>query len=227
MQLLGKDFFETELAASQSALTENMTSYLPDEMAILNENAENRGKNVLTRAFFSAVSFMKRYRKQAVVAASVLLIGLAVYLNWYLYGAPEVSNTEQKEVLQTDLEDTAGTAEGKDDFFATSVISRERARDEAIEVLQSVVDSAASASSEREEAAAGIAKIAANIEQENAIESLLHGKGFADCVAILQENGATVIVGAEGLLENEITQIQEVVYESAGILPVDLKIVEH
>ena len=68
--------------------------------------------------------------------------------------------------------------------------------------------------------------IAANIQSEGNIESLVVSKGFEDCVAVINEGSATVVVKSDGLLENEITQIQEIVYTEAGILPENLKIIE-
>ena len=59
------------------------------------------------------------------------------------------------------------------------------------------------------------------------METLIKSKGFEECVAVISEGGASVVVKSSGLLENEIAQIQEIVYDTAGILPANLKIIEH
>lgn len=56
---------------------------------------------------------------------------------------------------------------------------------------------------------------------------MIKSKGFEECVAVISEGGASVVVKSSGLLENEIAQIQEIVYDTAGILPANLKIIEH
>ena len=71
-----------------------------------------------------------------------------------------------------------------------------------------------------------IASIAADIEHEATIESLVKGKGFEECVAVISGESANVVVKSDTLLPNEVSQIQEIVYEVAGIQPVNLKIIE-
>ena len=71
-----------------------------------------------------------------------------------------------------------------------------------------------------------IAQIAHDIESESNIETLILSKGFARCVAVVNGDSASVIVKSAGLLPNEIAQISEIVYEQAGIVPANLKIIE-
>ena len=116
--------------------------------------------------------------------------------------------------------------EAGDDYFAVSQINRQRARDEAIAVLQDVVEGAVHLDDVQSDALAQISQIASDIENEAAIESLIKGKGFADCVAVISGENVNVIVRSSALLPNEIAQIQEIVYETAGILPANVKIIE-
>lgn len=91
---------------------------------------------------------MKDNRKHLIVATSVLVIGAAVYFNWYLYRNDQ-EMVEQQETLQNNTEqalDESLEAQNvsDSDYFAVSQINRERARDEAMEVLQTVIDGDAS-----------------------------------------------------------------------------------
>lgn len=70
--------------------------------------------------------------------------------------------------------------ENADDYFSVAQINRQRARDEAMEVLQTVVEGAATQAEVKDKALADIASIAADIENEATIESLVKGKGFED-----------------------------------------------
>ena len=58
------------------------------------------------------------------------------------------------------------------------------------------------------------------------IETLIQAKGFEECIAVISEGKATIIVKSDGLLASEVAQINEIVYEASGILPTDLKIIE-
>ena len=71
-----------------------------------------------------------------------------------------------------------------------------------------------------------IAQIAKDIENESNIETLIEAKGFEECIAVISDGKATVIVQTDGLLASEVAQINEIVYEQSGILPTELKIIE-
>ena len=73
-----------------------------------------------------------------------------------------------------------------------------------------------------------INRLALEMSAESNIEALVMAKGFEDCVAVINGDTATIVVKAKGdsLLANEISQINEIVYEQAQILPVNIKITE-
>ena len=71
-----------------------------------------------------------------------------------------------------------------------------------------------------------ISAIADAIACEANIESLVKAKGFEDCIAVISDTGASVIVKCETLTASEIAQIKEIVYEQAGVLPANLTIVQ-
>ena len=167
--------------------------------------------------------------RNLVIVFSVLLIGAAVYVNWVLFGGPEDSDDVNVD-LPTQTGDTVNAGAEKEDegtnYFAASQIERQRARDEAIEVLQGVVDDEDSLDAAKEQALADIAAIAANIELEANIESLIKAKGFEECVAVINGDKANIIVSSEGLKPNQLSQILEIVYIQADILPANVTISE-
>lgn len=158
-------------------------------------------------------------KRNIIVLASLGIIGGAVYLNWS-YFAPDVSDNGKTE------EDLSVDTENAESYFAMTEVSRQRTRDEAMEVLQAIVDNEGASQEERNAALNSINTIADNIQAEGNIESLVVSKGFEDCVAVISEGNATVVVMSDGLMQNEITQIQEIVYNESGILPANLKIIE-
>ena len=93
-------------------------------------------------------------------------------------------------------------------------------------MLKSVAESATAVDEMKADALDSIAQIAKDIECEANIETLILSKGFAQCIAVVNGDTASIIVKTDGLLPSEIAQISEIVYEQAGILPTNLKIIE-
>jgi stage III sporulation protein AH len=201
------------------------------------ELPENEEKNFTFKSFFAggAKVWKKFGVRNFVIVFSVLLIGVAVYVNWTLFGnADDIADpNDDPKGAQTsvngengDSSSADGDKNGSANFFAASQIERQRARDEAIEVLQSVVDDATALDVAKEQALADIAAIAATIETEANIESLVKAKGFEECVAVINGDKANIIVKSEGLKPNELSQILEIVYLQADILPANVTISE-
>jgi stage III sporulation protein AH len=62
--------------------------------------------------------------------------------------------------------------------------------------------------------------------QESNIESILMSKGFTQCLAVISGDSANIVVKTEGKLQSaQLAQINAVVYEQAGIQPVNVTIV--
>ena len=171
-----------------------------------------------------------RINKRTVVAAcAMLVIALAVVLNVTLLGGEAVDTTVPSDgnVLDGEGNGTGGTdAVGNEDgYFSATQVSRQRARDEALEVLQSVVDSADADEATKTEALLEIADLARAMEAEANIETMVLAKGFERCVAVINGETCSVVVNGGELQESQIAQINEIVYEQAGILPVNIRIV--
>ncbi|MBQ8551561.1 MAG: SpoIIIAH-like family protein [Clostridia bacterium] len=165
--------------------------------------------------------------RNIVVICSVLLIGVAVILNFVLFGNSQPVVGEG-DLLGTGLTDDEGNDATyvNDTYFASAQLSRKQARDQALAVLQTVVDSVSADATAKEQASNDISRIASEIQIESNIETLIKSKGFEDCVAVIGEGSASIIVRSDGLLPNELSQIKEIVYEHAGIDPVSIKIIE-
>lgn len=177
--------------------------------------------------------FVGRIGKRGVViAVAVVLIGAAVFANWFLFSDSKDGfdgydqGTDVGGSLNTGT--NAGDNTSGDDYFATMQVSRKRSRDEALQVLQSVVDNVDADEAVKTQALNDINRLALEMTMESNIETLVMGKGFEDCVAVLNGDSATVVVktDGEGLMANQIAQINEIVYEQSKILPVNIKITE-
>ncbi len=165
--------------------------------------------------------------KAAIVASCALLIGLAVYLNYRWFYDPSTAlgyGDNNMENNFSDSQTAAGDEAGKNYFTATA-LNREEARDEALDVLKMVAEAAESSEEAKTEATAKISQIAVDIQNEANIESLVKAKGFEECVAVISEGSVSVIVKAESLKAAEAAQILTIVYETTGISPERVSIV--
>ena len=169
-------------------------------------------------------------KRNWIIIGAVLLIGVAVGLNWMLFtedtptgGYADYGNSSG---MTNEGGESGSVGETTDDYFATVQVNRQRARDESMEVLQSVIDSEDASETVKNEALSEMNTIALEIEKEANIESLLISKGFEDCVAVMNGNSVNVVVKTEGELQTaQIAQINAVVYEQTGIEPLNVTIV--
>lgn len=172
--------------------------------------------------------FKTKTAKSIVVASAALLVGLAVYLNYRWFYDP-VSNIGFGDNNMSDgFSDSAGTsgnANSANDYFSSTALERQQARDEALDVLKMVTESEEADEEAKAQAQAKISKIAVDIQNEANIETLVKAKGFDDCVAIISDNAVSVIVGAESLQVAEAAQILTIVYETTGINPENVSII--
>lgn len=187
------------------------------------ENSNTQKKPSKVKAFFKRIG-----ARNLVVICAVLLIGGAVGMNYILYQEPSNGPAGDVDIDldNTDIQDTLNKDENTSDYFAQTALSRQQARDEALEVLQAVATNTSALPEAVDAALADIAQIAQDIDSESKIETLVRAKGFEECIAVISDNSATVIVKTDGLLASEVAQINEIVYEQSGILPTGLKIIE-
>ena len=167
-------------------------------------------------------------KRNIIIACAVLLIGVAVLMNFILFsGSNQDGGYDGYDQPSGSISDDANnsTATDANAYFSATQISRQRARDEALEVLQAVVENVDATEAMKNEALAEIAVIADEIQKEANIESLITAKGFEACVAVINNDTASIVVKADDLQAAEIAQINAIVYEQAGILPSGVTII--
>ena len=202
---------------------------------------------------------MKFGKRQLVLAALVVALGAAVYLNRQFsdnsdllaanttvesgkeLGEAEFVNNNTASSLTSSTEENTSSSLADGDsssssasnisssaeqYFAQAKVSRQQARDDAVDSLKEIIDSVQSSESAKAEAVKQAAEIAKNIEQESNIENLIKAKGFAECLAFLQNGECSVVVSSTGLLDNEAITIKDIVAGQSGISYDKIKIVE-
>ena len=196
-------------------------------------NVQNGWEKV--KRFFERIG-----KRNLIIAGAVVLIGVAVALNWvffsrnndkdgYDYSASAGMSTNYGTSKTTTAlgEETSAAPSSSDAYFSSVEVSRQRARDEALEVLNAVVENDKATEDVKAEAMREMQVLAKEMEQEANIESILMSKGFAQCVAVVSGDSANIVVKNDGALQAaQLAQINAVVYEQTDILPANITIVQ-
>lgn len=175
--------------------------------------------------------------KAFIVVSCLVLVCVAVLVSTLVgrNGNEPVQKEESSRLLgntllvdseQNPTENDKETAEENGDFFAMSVINRTKVRDSALEVLREIAQNPDTLPDAKEDALSSIAGIADDMTAEANIETLIKSKGIADCIAVISGGNCSVIVNTEGLLDEELVQITDVVFEQTQIPVANITVVE-
>ena len=179
---------------------------------------------------------MKIWKKNLVAAALLVTVCAGIYVNW-IYTEEEsaaalTDTLDEAKIMsddtlvmadETQLLDADTTAT---DYFAAVRLSRQEARDSAVNMLQEAMayadDTDTTASNAKLE---GIVQIALCEAQ---IESLVIAKGYADCVAYIADDGISVAVAAPegGLQQEDVAVIADIVMNQSDYDLTQIRVVE-
>ena len=182
------------------------------------------------------------------VAAVVLFVCGAVYLNWsYQKGQTEAAGKTlgEAELVSMQTSDPllsaspdpsaspAASAAPSDaakgsGYFDSARLNRQEARDSALSILQEAVADENASETMKEERGAAIQTLADYTVSEAQIENLGTAKGYADCVAFISDGSASVVVSAteEGRTAAAVARITEIVTDETGFEASSIKIIE-
>lgn len=187
---------------------------------------------------------MKVWKRNAVVAAIVLFVCAAVYLNWTYQGQetadagktlgqaalvsgqtsdPLLSSTASPAVTETGQ--PAGTESSG--YFASARLNRQAARDSALTILQDAAADESADEAMKEETAMAIQSLADYTVAEAQIENLVTAKGYADCIAFISDESVSVVVSTGGseLTDADVAKITEIVTDETGCEASQVKII--
>lgn len=183
---------------------------------------------------------MKVWKKNITAAAVLVVVCAGIYLNWMyteentpasltdtldseklLDDSLLVMSTEEAQLTASEDLSYTDTAT---DYFAAVRLSRQEARDSAVNLLQEAMayDTASEESSHELEELVAVAL------SEAQIESLVIAKGYADCVAYMSSDGISIAVAAPetGLQQSDVALITDIVLTQSDYDVGDIRIVE-
>lgn len=185
---------------------------------------------------------MKVWKKNMVAAAVLVTVCAGIYVNWlYTEEAMAASLTDTlnvEKVMSNETlilsEDMAAIASGEDvtttstDYFAAVRLSRQQARDNAVNLLQEAMAYTTAESSKDVESAMELEEIVQTALSEAQIESLVIAKGYADCVAYMSGEGISVAVSSPegGLQKTDVAVIADIVMAQSQYSLDDIRVVE-
>lgn len=176
---------------------------------------------------------MSNWKRNAVVAVVLVFVCAGIYLNWsYNQKATDLTDTlDAAKVMgenlilegEDNLIQTSGEDMGKD-YFAEVRLSRQSARDNAVETLQETMAYAG----EEGTSSAELNDIVGTALAESQIESLIIAKGYEDCVAYMGEDNISVAVSApaEGLTPDDVALISDVVTSQSDYSIGQIRVIE-
>lgn len=115
-----------------------------------------------------------------------------------------------------------------DQYFDEARLSREKSRDEALDTLEKSLKKANLSEEEKAELTARLSGVVESITAESDIENLVKAKGFVDCVAFIDDGkvNVTVQTPGEGLDQEQVAQIRDVVLSRCEVKAQDITVVE-
>ena len=183
---------------------------------------------------------MKVWKKNMVAAAILVTVCAGIYVNWvYTEDSMAVSLTDtldSEKVMSEEMldlsEDMAAIAAGEDldttaaDYFAAVRLSRQQARDSALNLLQEAM--AYSEGTKEAESSAELEVIVETALSDAQIESLVIAKGYTDCVAYMTGDGISVAVSSPegGLQQADVAVIADIVMAQSDYGLEDIRVVE-
>ena len=184
-----------------------------------------------------------KQRRKITMAALVVALGAAVYLNWQ-YSRTDVPlgfDVEDSMVLSSedditsdvnknygDAQLVSATKDSGSAYFEEAELKRTKIRDEALDKLQKSLKNAELSVEEKQQLTDKLGAVITAMTAEGDIENLVKAKGFSDCLAFIDESKVTVTVGTGGtaLTQAQVAQIRDIVLTKLDVEAKNISIVE-
>lgn len=178
---------------------------------------------------------LKNWKKNMLATALLVVVCAGIYMNWMYTNDQSVADLTDKldadKVMNDDslILDVDGlkpeTEDVISDYFAAVRLSRQQARDSAVELLQEAMSYT---DGEDPETTAQLEEIVQMALSEAQIESLVIAKGYTDCVAYMSDEGISIAVAAPegGIQQADVALIAEIVLSQTDYTMDDIRVVE-
>lgn len=102
------------------------------------------------------------------------------------------------------------------DYFTASRNDRTISRNETMTYYKTLIDSEATSAEAKANAEAALAELAAGVDAEQKLETLIKSLGYDDCIVTVGKEKINVIVKSDALTEQEAAQLLDMVCSESG-----------
>lgn len=148
---------------------------------------------------------LSKKKKIIILSVMVALLLVTGYVNVALNSS-----------LSSNITQTSSTATSAN-FYTTYRNEREATRTQEIQFYDSIIASATSSESAKDEAEQNKMNLIAQMEKELVTEGIIRGKGFTDAIVTSSSSNVNVFVQSAKLTSSEVAQITTVVTEQLGV----------
>ncbi len=188
-------------------------------------------KPVLTEA---EIKINRNKKTKIAISCFVLLLAVGITGNWYWENSDlsskvsTISNAKEKILGEATFVDATTEPATENEYFSSARVDRQKARDESLEKLQKIIDSANQSDEAKKQATKSVEKISNSINLENKIETLVTAKGINNCLAIINTDTGKIdiIVDAPELTDTVILQIKEIAVNQLNCSFEDVTIIQ-
>ena len=184
-------------------------------------------------------------RRQLIMSTLVVALGSAVFVNWYFTnsdnktveesetGSEYVQSIGEAKYVNSDnaktestTQNATATASKNTDYFTTVKLKRTKAHDEALADMKALLKEAGEDSKGAEEIGKTIDALSKTIKLEADIEALISAKLKCQCVVMINNDNAEVVVTKGNLNDASILQIMDAVLNNTDVKAENIKISE-
>ena len=158
-------------------------------------------------------------KRQLLLAGLVVMLGLAVFVNWYYTNnGASLSPEGGAQTATPSAADGAASFVNADgtDYFAQAKLNRDVSLSAALEELEAVMVSSDAAAEDINAAQTQIAALTAAAKSETDIENLVTAQLGGECVAVIGDNSVEVVVTRDMLSDAAVLQISDIVRSVCG-----------
>ena len=164
-------------------------------------------------------------KRQIIMSALVLALGSAVFVNWY-FTKPQATQTNKEEKVSYSVLGDAQYVSSTNKNVTASVsanslneydLNRQKAHDEAFDMLKDIINDPAASKSAVDSATKQLAKLTDTIKLEADIEALVKTKCGFNCIVLINSENAEIVCEKGKLDSTSILQIEDIILKHTDI----------
>ncbi|MDR0404640.1 MAG: SpoIIIAH-like family protein [Oscillospiraceae bacterium] len=181
-------------------------------------------------------------KRQLILAALVVALGTAIYLNWQFSSNRDLTDTNvasrtkelgEAQFVNNSLEGSSSDEKSessdsstKINYFTKTRQERKESRAKATEVIKEIMKDANMDDKAKEKAIQQAGDIASIIKIETDLEAFIRAKvDCKDCLVFLMGDSCSVVVGSN-IDQKDAVLIKDIVINQANVVPEKIKIIE-